>query len=348
MRTFGNSANNIDFWPVPPLPKPLELFPMKYLPTLFAILLLALAEPLSASAATVVPPGNRNATQPKIPSGSYKRTKSGGGSFEGKYQKIRKLLGRDKKLIRKIKASARTFGIDPIHIVGALVGEHTYNVDAYDRLQNYYAKALSYLGQSLAFKYKGLPIDKLVSQPAFAKCDTAKSDYDRWSCREGVWNASYRGKKVGGIRFPNDRFGRVFFQPLYAGQTFGLGQLNPLTALKVNDIVRKRVPREPKLSMKKAPQIYNTIMEPDSTLHYMAAVLRHSIDAYRNIAGFDISKNPGVTSTLYNLGNVTNRARALATKNRKRAANGQKPLLPEENYYGWLINEKLTDLQSAL
>ena len=321
---------------------------MKPAVTLSFVLILALAAPAFAVAATLVPPGNRNVEQPKIPSGSYKRTKSGGGSFEGKYQKIRKLLARDKKLMRKIKASARTFGIDPIHIVGALVGEHTYNVDAYDRLQNYYAKALSYLGQSLSFKYKGLSIKKLVAQPAFSKCGSARSDYDRWTCRELVWNASYRGKKVGNIRFPNDRFGRVFFQPLYAGQTFGLGQLNPLTALKVNDLVRKRVPREPKLSMSKAPQIYNTIMEPDSTLHYMAAVLRHSIDAYRNIAGFDISKNPGVTSTLYNLGNVTNRARQLAARNRKRKAQGKELLLPEENYYGWLINEKLSDLRLAL
>ena len=144
------------------------------------------------------------------------------------------------------------------------------------------------------------------------------------------------------------RFGRVFFQPLYAGQTFGLGQLNPLTALKVNDIVRQHVSGEPRLSVKKAPEIYNTIMEPDSTLSYMAAVLRKSIDAYRDIAGFDISQNPGVTATLYNLGNVTLRARSLAEKNRKRKASGKKPVLPRENYYGWLINDKLSDLRSVM
>ena len=33
----------------------------------------------------------------------------------------------------------------PMHIVGAIVGEHTYNVDAYDRLQTYYVKAVAYL-----------------------------------------------------------------------------------------------------------------------------------------------------------------------------------------------------------
>ena len=89
-------------------------------------------------------------------------------------------------------------------------------------------------------------------------------------------------------------------------------------------------------------------MEPDSSLIYMAAVLRHSIDAYRSIAGFDISKNPGLTATLYNLGNVTIRAHNLKSKNKKRRASGKKPLLPQENYYGWLINEKQSDLRGLL
>ena len=315
-----------------------------------ALICLALifASSLAVPAATLVPPGNRSAEQPNIPAGSKKRTRSGKTTFEAKYQKIRNLLARDAKLRGKIKKAGQTFGIDPIHIVGALVGEHTYNVDAYDRLQNYYAKALSYLGQSLSFKHKGVSLSKFLNQPAFAKCSSYRNDYDIWTCRELVWNATYRGKSVNGKRWPNDRFGRVFFQPLYAGQTFGLGQLNPLTALKVNDIVRSKVPREPKLSIRKAPQVYNTIMEPDSTLFYMAAVLKKSIEAYSQIAGFDISQNPGVTATLYNLGNVTVRANALKLKNKKRKSQGKKPLLPKENYYGWLINDKLADLRSIL
>ena len=86
-------------------------------------------------------------------------------------------------------------------------------------------------------------------------------------------------------------------------------------------------------------------MDPDSTLIYMAAVLRNSIDVYRRHAGFDISANPGLTATLYNLGNVKYRALALAAKNRKRRAGGKKLQLPEENYYGWLVNEKIGELR---
>ncbi len=312
---------------------------------LFAMLILLQSMQLSL-AVTKVPPGNRNAKQPAIPGGSIKRTR--GTTFEKKYKKIRDLLARDRKLMSKIKSAARTHGIDPIHIIGALVGEHTYNVDAKDRLQSYYVKALAYLGQDLTFKYERTTLKKLLKQPSFSKCASISNAYDKWTCREAVWNRQYRGKSFAGQRWPNNRFGAVFFQPLYAGQTFGLGQLNPLTALKVNDMVRAKTRREPKLSINNAPLIYNTIMEPDSSLLYMAAVIRHSIDSYANIAGFDISGNPGITATLYNLGNVTVRAAKLRNTNAKRKNSGKKPILPKENYYGWLINQKQSDLRSLL
>ena len=298
-------------------------------------LLILLALALPTHAATPVPPGNRAATQPAVPAGSVIRTQ--GSSFEAKYAKIRNLLATDSKLIGKIKGAAKTFGIDPIHIVGALVGEHTYNVDAMDRLQTYYVKALAYVGQNLDFEYDGVKVADFVQQQPFARCSENLSSYDLWSCREAIWDITYRGKTVGGTSWPDDRFGRVFFQPLYAGQTFGLGQLNPLTALKVNDIVRAKLRREPKLDAADAPKVYSTIMEPDSTLIYMAAVLRHAIDAYAR-AGFDISNNPGITATLYNLGNVTARADAA------QRSGG----LPKENYYGWLVNDREADLRSLL
>ncbi|TKB05897.1 MAG: DUF1402 family protein, partial [Mesorhizobium sp.] len=100
------------------------------------------------------------------------------------------------------------------------------------------------------------------------------------------------------------------FQPYYAGQTFGLGQLNPLTALQMSDLVHK-VSGLPELDVGDPNAVYKTIMDPDLTLPYVAATIRKSIDAYKNIAGFDISGNPGITSTLYNVGNPEQRAYAL-------------------------------------
>src|SRR5690606_33073556 len=127
--------------------------------------------------------------------------------------------------------------------------------------------------------------------------------------------------------FPNNRFSAVFFQPFYSGQTFGIGQLNPLTALQMSDIVSK-VTGAPKLDYRDAQAVYGTIMDPDQTLLYVAATLRKAIDAYATIADFDISQNPGLTATLYNVGAPEARAYALKAENQRRMSEGLEPKLP--------------------
>jgi hypothetical protein len=307
-----------------------------------AALLLGMSQAL---AATPVPAGNINAEQPAIPGASSNRTRAGRTTFEAKYRKVLRLLETDQALRGKIRQAASDYGIDPLHIAGAIVGEHTYNVDAYDRLQSYYVKAVAYLKSNLNFSYDGEAIGDFIDRPEFAQCDSLSGSYDQWTCREDVWNVTFRGRTVGGKSFPDNRFSAVFFQPYYAGQTFGIGQLNPLTALMVSDYVH-RVSGRPKLDADHAQEVYRTIMDPDVTLDYVAATLRMSIDAYRDIAGFDISGNPGITATLYNLGNPRERAAALAAENRRREAAGEPQKLPEENYYGWLVNDRIADLQA--
>lgn len=303
---------------------------------------LACLVPTLASARTivVVPPGNRHAEQPAIPGASVRRTKAGKTSFDQKYEKIRDLLASDRKLMSKIKSTASAYGIDPIHIVGALVGEHTYNVDAYDRLQSYYVKAASYAGNSFRFAYDDESIADFVARPEFSQC--GGDSYKLWSCREAVWEKSFRGRSVGGKSFPDNRFSAVFFQPFYAGQTFGLGQVNPLTALMLSDMV-SRASGLAKLDANDAAAVYKAIMDPDMSLAFTAAAIRRSIDDYRSVAGMDISKNPGLTATLYNVGGSLSRARALAARN-----GGEGTVWPEENYYGWLINDKLDELKALL
>ena len=311
----------------------------------FAALLLFAGSVSDAAAATLVPPGNRSVEQPGVPGASSKRTSAGNTTFDAKYRKVYALLKNDKTLRSKISAAARAYGIDPLHIVGAIVGEHTYNVDAYDRLQTYYVKAIAYLSSSLSFRYEGEDVTDFVKRPQFAECRGSSGSYALWTCRESVWNRSFRGKTVDGTAFPNDRFSATFFQPFYAGQTFGLGQLNPLTALQMSDLVHQ-VSGLPKLDAGHPNQVYETIMDPDLTLPYVAAALKKSIDAYSRIAGFDISQNPGITATLYNVGNPEARAAALKRENQARAARGEAPRFPEENYYGWLVNDKLPELKA--
>ena len=98
-----------------------------------------------------------------------------------------------------------------------------------------------------------------------------------------------------------------------------------------------------KLDENDAAGVYEAIMDPDISLAYMAASIRQSIDAYKKVAGVDISKNPGLTATLYNVGNPF--ARAAAYKARRTSGGGQ---WPEENYYGWLVNDKLAELKGLL
>jgi hypothetical protein len=309
------------------------------------LLCLCLSVPAApAIAATVVPAGNRSAKQPSIPAASANRTRASQSSYEAKYKKVYALLKNDGQLRSKIASTAKQYGIDPLHIVGAIVGEHTYNVDAYDRLQTYYVKAVSYLQTSFSFSYGGENVSDFIARDQFNRCGELKDSYRLWSCRESVWERTFRNKTVDGKKYPNDRFSAVFFQPFYAGQTFGIGQLNPLTALQMSDLVTK-ISGLPKLDHTNAQQVYQTIMDPDLTLAYVAATLKKSIDAYRAIAGFDISKNPGITATLYNVGNPEQRAQALKSENQKRRQDGQGARLPVENYYGWLVNNKLDELK---
>ncbi len=321
--------------------------------SLLAFLLPAVLIPLSAHTGAaearviVVPPGNRSAEQPVISVSAVVRTAETKGTFDAKYKRIYDQLAADPVLLDKIKGAAATYGIDPIHIIGAIVGEHTYNVDVFDTIQGYYVKALAYLGANPKFEYKGEDIRTFVQRPQFADCAKSADDYALWTCRENVWIAKFKGKTVDGKAFPDDRMQRVFFQPFFAGQTFGLGQLNPLAALTVSDIVAAKGGLPP-LDVSRPGEIYRAVMDPDLSLHYMAAIISRDIAAYREIAGFDISGNPGITATLYNVGDAAGRATTLAKENRRRRASGQGVVYPQENYYGWLVNARLDELRKLL
>lgn len=289
----------------------------------------------------VVPPGNRFQVQPKIPAASAQRTRAFNTTYDAKYAQIIALLSREKPLMAQIQKAAKAYDIDPIHIVGALVGEHTYNVSAVGNAQTYYVKALAYANADFAFRYKGVSLQTFLDRPEFAHCKTETGSAALWNCRDQIWQDAFRGKVVDGVAYEPVTFQRAFFQPFYAGQTFGFGQISPLTALEVTDLVHK-VSGFPTLTADKPQAIYRDIMDPDRSIIYIAAIVRDSVDAYAE-QDYDISRNPGITATLYNVGQPRRRAAEL------RAAAGQKgQKLPVENYYGWLINEKLDELKALL
>jgi hypothetical protein len=308
----------------------------------------AAGAPAGKQALIVVPADYHAKSQPKIYVGAKFLTAVQGSNYSDKYKKIYGLLSRDKHLMGNIKKAAAHFGIDPIHIVGAIVGEHTYNINTYDTLQTYYVKALQYADDnSLVFAYRGETAEKFFQRPQFAKCETIDALYAKWDCRQTVWNTKFYGKIVDGRLYPRDRLHRVFFQPMFSGQTFGIGQISPIAALMVTDQVHAKAGL-PLLTIDHASQVYQQIMNPDTSVEYVAANIRASIDAYKRIAGFDISQNPGITATLYNLGDAVTRASQLRAINQARAAKGQPPQYPEENFYGWFINEHVDELRKLL
>ncbi len=289
----------------------------------------------------VVPEGNRFRSQPRIPFASARRTSSSRSSYDAKFEKVLGVLKRDRRLISSIKRVANRYNIDPIHMIGAIVGEHTYNYDTLDSAQSYYIKALAYAGIDISFSHDGEHVETFVERPQFDRCRKAsKSDNSdsRWSCYERVWNTTFRGKRVDGTRYPKTNFNETFFQPLFSGQSFGLGQLSPLTVLKMTDRVARQSGNRA-LDARNATQVYQATMDPNVSLHYMAAVIQDAIEAYKSVGKVDISKNPGLTATLYNLGDPWGRA---AKFRRSGAA------WPKENYYGWLVNDRIEDLRDLL
>lgn len=296
-----------------------------------------------AAAATVVPEGNRNAFQPKVPYSSVRRTASNNSSYDAKFDRVVAVLRRDSGLIASIKQVSAQYGIEPVHMIGAIIGEHTYNYDSLDSAQSYYVKALAYAGISLDFAYAGENVEDFIKREQFDVCRVKNRDSNHlWTCYERIWERRFRDSRVDGIRYPNKNFNETFFQPLFAGQSFGLGQLSPLTVLKMSDQVA-RTSGYPKLTARDANEIYRATMDPNRSLSYMAAVIRDSIDAYKQVANVDISRNPGLTATLYNLGDPWGRAARF-----KQLRDAGQSVWPEENYYGWLVNARLPTLQGLL
>ncbi len=294
-----------------------------------------------AAGVRAVPEGNRYRSQPRIPYASARRTAASKSSYDAKFEKVLAVLKRDRRLISSIKRVAGRYNIDPIHMIGAIIGEHTYNYDTLDSAQSYYIKALAYAGIDISFKYDGEHVETFVQRPQFDRCRKGKKANNSdslWSCYERVWNSSFRGKRVDGTRFPKTNFNETFFQPLFSGQSFGLGQLSPLTVLKMTDRVARQSGNR-KLDPKNAEKVYQATMDPNISLHYMAAVIQDAIEAYKNVGKVDISNNPGLTATLYNLGDPWGRA----AKFRRSGATW-----PRENYYGWLVNDRIEDIKSVL
>ncbi|CAN5403450.1 DUF1402 family protein [soil metagenome] len=309
--------------------------------------------------AIVVPPGNHNPeinwsnlnTSPIMPAKALSRVEGLNetqlkAALEQKYQSSIQSIAKDPQTVEEIRKAARIYGIDPVLILGNIVGEHVFNVGITDSIQGYVVQSLSWGAKwALKFSSNGVKLTDLLKQAPFGRCESRKADShaDYWDCVSDVYESNYRGK----ADFGSKGFKFTFFDPVAVGMTYGLGQLDPIRALMVADMVNRNSGFA-MISIEDPTAIYADIINPRKAVHYIAANIVVAIERYKRISNFDISKNTGVVATLYNLG----KERSFATKryndNVRSLRAGRGVSIPVESYYGFFVNEKEPQLREFI
>ncbi len=272
----------------------------------------------------LVPPGNNSNRESK----DYKSSK---------YRNIINLISKPQNICI-IKQAAELYAVDPVIIMGSIVGEHTYNVNAWDIGQENYAYMRS--RWVTRFANNGVDLAEMLEEPRYKQCETTtQNNFELWNCYNAVWQNDPIGDG-------KDQLKWYFFNPMGSGYTYGFGQLGPERALMVTDYVHQ-VSGFDELTLADPPGLYDAILNPQISIHYVAATNRIAIDVYKQIANFDISQNPGIVATLYNLGREMKRANALFERTVKSLTENGTSTYPSVNPYGWLINEKQDELRSV-
>jgi len=125
--------------------------------------------------------------------------------------------------------------------------------------------------------------------------------------------------------------------------TFGIGQMQPFLMWSVNDAVSKKM-KTKTFEITDLETPFEIIFDNKQMLSYIAAISYNSIQVYKLIAGVDISHNPGLVVTLYNLGDEFIRAYNLAQQRNIDPNN----FYTHENYMGWFINTYGSQIRSYL
>lgn len=116
------------------------------------------------------------------------------------------------------------------------------------------------------------------------------------------------------------------------GFSFGLGQISLSAAREAENYIAKLENRTPKSDS----ELTQEIADPMGSIKIAATIVRKVQDDYKN-QGFDISKDPGVLTSLYNLGQSERRAKEAKAEGR----------LPQVNYFGLFVDKYSQDIRSA-
>jgi Protein of unknown function (DUF1402) len=325
---------------------------------LAAMMIFGLGASAHAETFLVVPPGNTLAEMPPVPEKSLNRyvadlldaklSDNPLPFYLSRYEIIKKKLFKNYEtknfsLKKEILLAASLYKIDPIHIFSAIVGEHVFNVDMKDNLQEYALKLKIWQ----TYWNNKHPFAEIIDCPEMQICKPIESEAMKWDCYGFQWEKVFRNKMACGKKNPDAGLIKTFFDPTAAGKTYGLGQMGPVKILSLTDLVH-RVSGMPLLSVNEIDAVYAATLNPAITVHYIAAAIANSIEVYKRETQIDISQNPGLTATLYNLGNDRARAMQIAKTNKQNAAAGKPAVLPQVNYYGWFVNHVNEDLRKVI
>jgi len=238
--------------------------------------------------------------------------------------KIPKILAalNEEGLLSETLKLAKAFNIHPMHILGPIIGENSFNGAIDNTIQNSFAKMFT----ESDFKVMSSRIKIITEDPSTNGClDLKISNYWKWRCLLNKTSYLANGS--------NRDFISWFYQISNKGQgTFGLGQAQPFLLWSVSDLVAEKTKslgynyQTYELTDMKKP--FQIIFNNKEMLAYIAAMAHVSITVYKQVAGVDISQNPGLSTTLYNVGDEYQRAYL----NTVRGSD------PQVNFMGWYVN----------
>lgn len=243
----------------------------------------------------------------------------------------------------KIRLIAPKYGVSPESVAACIIGEHVFNVTIADKFQGYFINIYSkWIDKHNAIQHVYL---NLLKEPDIKIIldSTNLTDYEKWDSIFNIYNQKYRGNN----KYPNSNFLFSFFNPYGAGLTYGLGQLSPVRVLLTNDIAVKLGGLK-KIEPTNTEALYFATLDVDTNINYVSANVVASIINYKKYANFDISNNIGIIATLYNLGNEKVRAQQLYKVNETLVNDNKKIILPKENFYGWYMNKKASDIKQLV
>lgn len=248
------------------------------------------------------------------------------------HQKIKTILSKleSQGLIAEVKRVAKIFKLDPIHILGPIIGENSFNGSIDRTLQDSYAKMF----QKKDFRAMSAKMKSIIDGNEIQTCmEKSIRNYWKWRCI--VYFSTMTANN-------SNRDLLMQYYSISGKGTFGIGQVQPFLLWGYNDLVHEKL-AYPLFNVTDSEKPMKIIFNNKEMIAYIGAMIYTSINIYRQFARVDISHNPGLTTTLYNLGDEYQRAFYFNEIKKQDPS-----ALPQVNYMGWYINKFSSEIRQFI